>query len=65
MAAPYPKMAQWKSPQEFRERLTELALDLPVDDKILSAAEDSPLAQPLRIGGIEGGNRWCIHPMEG
>lgn len=65
MAAPYPKMAQWKSPQEFRERLAELALDLPVDDKILSAAEDSPLAQPLRIGGIEVGNRWCIHPMEG
>ena len=65
MAAPYPKMAQWKSAQEFRQRLSELALDLPVDDKVLSADEGSPLAQPLRIGGTKVGNRWCIHPMEG
>ena len=65
MAALYPKMAQWKSSQEFRERLSELELDLPVDDEILSSLEGSPLAQPLRVGRFEVGNRWCIHPMEG
>jgi 2,4-dienoyl-CoA reductase-like NADH-dependent reductase (Old Yellow Enzyme family) len=36
-----------------------------VDDRPLSAAERSPLAQPRTIGGIAVGNRWCIHPMEG
>ena len=25
----------------------------------------SPLAQPISIGDVHVGNRWCIHPMEG
>jgi 2,4-dienoyl-CoA reductase-like NADH-dependent reductase (Old Yellow Enzyme family) len=45
--------------------LTELGLELPLDDNILTAAEGSPLAAPLRIGPLTVGNRWCIHPMEG
>jgi NADPH2 dehydrogenase len=61
----YPKIAQLKDVAALRARLAELNLDLPVDDKILTAAEDSPLAQPLTIGGFTVGNRWCIHPMEG
>ena len=61
----YPKIAQLKDVAALRERLAELGLDLPVDDHILSAAEGSPLAAPLTIGGFEVGNRWCIHPMEG
>ena len=33
--------------------------------EVLSAAEGSPLAEPMDIGGFTVGNRWCIHPMEG
>jgi 2,4-dienoyl-CoA reductase-like NADH-dependent reductase (Old Yellow Enzyme family) len=61
----YPKVAQFKSPAALRARLAELELELPVDDEILTAAQDSPLAQPLTVGTITVGNRWCIHPMEG
>lgn len=61
----YPKVAQFKSVAAFRERLDELSLNLPLDDRILTADEASPLAAPLTIGGVEVGNRWCIHPMEG
>lgn len=65
MSEKYPKIAQLKSVGAFRTRLQELGLELPVDDQLLSAAEDSPLAQPLAIGSFMVGNRWCIHPMEG
>lgn len=65
MSTGYPKVAQLKSVSQLRARLAELGLDLPVDDKVLSAAEGSPLAQPLQLGSFTAGNRWCIHPMEG
>ncbi len=61
----YPKVAQLKSVGALRERLVELGLELPVDDAILTAAQGSPLAQPIGIGPLYCGNRWCIHPMEG
>src|SRR5438552_2173890 len=61
----YPKIAQLKTVTAFRARLAELGLGLPVDDTILTAAQGSPLAQPLSIGPLKVGNRWCIHPMEG
>jgi 2,4-dienoyl-CoA reductase-like NADH-dependent reductase (Old Yellow Enzyme family) len=61
----YPKIAQLKTVDLFRERLAELSLDLPLDDEILTAAQGSPLAAPIHVGGFEVGNRWCIHPMEG
>src|SRR5947208_1151185 len=61
----YPKIAQLKDVAALRARLAELNLDFPVDDKILTAAEGSPLAQPLVIDDFTVGNRWCIHPMEG
>jgi NADPH2 dehydrogenase len=61
----YPKVGQLKNSAAFRARLAELGLELPVDERILTAAEKSPLAQPLEIGGARVGNRWCIHPMEG
>jgi 2,4-dienoyl-CoA reductase-like NADH-dependent reductase (Old Yellow Enzyme family) len=61
----YPKIAQLKDVAALRERLSELGLDLPIDERVLTAAEGSPLAQPLKIGGFKVGNRWCIHPMEG
>ena len=65
MAESYPKIAQLKSVEAFRTRLEELALDLPVDDQILTAEQGSPLAAPISIGGFRVGNRWCVHPMEG
>lgn len=65
MPPSYPKIGQFKTPADFRARLAELDLDLPVDDKVLSAAEGSPLAEPMKIGRHTVGNRWCIHPMEG
>ncbi len=64
-ASNYPKIAQLKNVAALRARLSELGLTLPVDEQILSAADGSPLAQPMTVGGFEVGNRWCIHPMEG
>ncbi len=61
----YPKIAQFKTVAAFRLRLSELGVSLPIDERILSAAEGSPMAQPITVGGFEVGNRWCIHPMEG
>ncbi len=61
----YVKIAQLKTVERFRERLGELGVALPCDDKLLSAAEGSPLADPIQLGSKVVGNRWCIHPMEG
>ncbi len=63
--ASYPKVAQLKDVAAFRARLAELGLSLPIDDRVLSAEEGSPLAKPMQVGGITVANRWCIHPMEG
>lgn len=59
------KVAQLKTVDALRRRLSELGVDLPVDDRIETAEEGSPLAAPLKLGPLEAGNRWCIHPMEG
>jgi 2,4-dienoyl-CoA reductase-like NADH-dependent reductase (Old Yellow Enzyme family) len=61
----YPKIGSLKDLPAFRARLQTLAIDLPCDDRILSAADGSPLARPIDVGGFGVGNRWCIHPMEG
>jgi 2,4-dienoyl-CoA reductase-like NADH-dependent reductase (Old Yellow Enzyme family) len=61
----FSKVAQYKDVPSFRARLRELGLDLPCDDRVLSAMEGSPLGQPLDIGDFKIGNRWCAHPMEG
>ena len=63
--AEYPKIAQLKSVAALRARLADLGLELPADDTVLTAAEGSPLAQPIDLGPLRCGNRWCIHPMEG
>ncbi len=50
--------------ETFRERLQELQISIPCDrDLIVGGA--SPLAQSLHMDGIELGNRFSIHPMEG
>ena len=61
----YQRIGAIKTTDEFRDVLRGLNLDLPCDDEPLAATENSPLAQPLEIGGITVGNRWCVHPMEG
>jgi len=64
-SAEFVKIASLKSPQELRDRIAALGYELPVDDRPLSAAEGSSLAQPFEVAGLRIGNRWCIHPMEG
>jgi NADPH2 dehydrogenase len=61
----YPRIARFRSPADLRAHLATLGGPIPFDDAILSAAEGSPLAAPIAIGGRQAGNRWCIHPMEG
>lgn len=61
----YPKVSQFKTIAQLRRRWDQLALKLLADDEILTAAEGSPLAESIMIGGYRVGNRWCIHPMEG
>jgi NADPH2 dehydrogenase len=58
-------ISSMKDPQALRDRIAELGLELPVDDKILTAEEGSPMAQPMKVGDRDVGNRWCAHPMEG
>ena len=59
------KIAQLKDVGSFRERLDELGLSIPCDEAIVTAGDSSPMAEPIKIGEFEVGNRWCIHPMEG
>ena len=64
MSTAYPKIAQLKSVEAFRDRLAELELDLPIDDRVLTAEDASPMASPLQIGGFEAvfpdpGPRFC------
>ena len=61
----YPKIAQLKTVAALRTRLGELGISLPIDGRVLSAAEGSPLAQAIKFANLDVGNRWCIHPMEG
>ena len=63
--AKFTKVAQLKTVEDFRDNLQQLAIELPVDDEIQTAAQESPMASPLSIGDFRIGNRWCIHPMEG
>src|SRR5437762_8107960 len=61
----YLKVGHFKDAASFRQHLTKLGLKLPCDDRMLSAAEGSPLAEKAAVGAFVVGNRWCIHPMEG
>lgn len=64
------KVGHFKDVASFAQHLRAIGADLPTDQQVLSAAQGSPLAAPLDVGGGFGGdfvvaNRWCIHPMEG
>lgn len=61
----YKRIGHLKDYASFMEYLKQLGLELPVDEKIQSAADGSPMAQTMQVGNFTVGNRWCIHPMEG
>ncbi len=61
----YRRIASLKTVDEFRDYLSQLDLDLPVDNEPLSRQQQSPLAQSLQVGDFLVGNRWAVHPMEG
>jgi NADPH2 dehydrogenase len=61
----FPRIARFRSSADLRSHLTTLDAPIPLDDTVLSAAEGSPLAASITIGGRRAGNRWAIHPMEG
>ena len=65
MSSGYPKIAQLKTVAALRAHLDELGWELPIDDQLLAAGQQSPLDEPLDVGGFRVTNRWCIHPMEG
>lgn len=64
MNGSYPRVSTFKTPNDFRARLSQLGLELPCDDRVLTRS-DSPLANPIEWNGHRVGNRWAIHPMEG
>lgn len=61
----YQRLGSLKTVEQFRALLSELNLDLNVDDEPLSTDEGSPLAAPMTIGKFTVGNRWAVNPMEG
>jgi NADPH2 dehydrogenase len=65
MAIPYMRVARLKTVEDFRKYVSELGIQLSLDDA-LEAAPGSPLAQryTLKTGRVIG-NRFCILPMEG
>lgn len=58
------RLASLKDAAHFQRHLQSLGLSLPCDTELIAGAE-SPLAQPLRGGGLYIGNRIAVHPMEG
>jgi 2,4-dienoyl-CoA reductase-like NADH-dependent reductase (Old Yellow Enzyme family) len=64
-AKEFAKIGRFKDVASFKAHVASLGISLPCDERILSAAEGSPMRAPLDIGGFVVGNRWCIHPMEG
>ncbi len=62
--ARFPRVASLKTAQAFRTHLETAGISLEFDDRLLPP-ESSPLAQPLTVGDVRVGNRFCILPMEG
>lgn len=64
MIMTYPRVSSLKTVDDFRERLAELSLNLPVDETLKQGTE-SPFAKPLHCSAGVIRNRFCILPMEG
>lgn len=69
MPQTFTRVGHLKTREQFQEHLQSLGVDLPMDEKILSREDESPLGRPMTLGegslAMTVGNRWCIHPMEG
>jgi len=61
---PYPRIASLKTAAAFRAHLQQSAIPLEFDDELMPPGQ-SPLAQPIEVGDVRVGNRFCILPMEG
>ena len=61
---PYPRIATLKTAAAFRAHLERSGIPLAFDDELTRPAE-TPLAQPIEVGDVRVGNRFCILPMEG
>src|SRR5262245_57147834 len=61
----YPRIASLGTAEKLRQRLTELGLDLQLDDEVIGAP-GSPLARGLALGaGRSVANPFVLQPMEG
>lgn len=61
----YRRIAQLRTPDQFRAYTAVLGIDLPFDEA-LEAGPESPLARPYTLpDGFTVGNRFCVNPMEG
>ena len=61
----YPRIATFRTINDFRAHVAKLEIDLPLDDELI-AGKDAPLAQPYRLpNGLAVANRFCVLPMEG
>ena len=60
----FPRVASLKTAAAFRAHLDRAAIRLAFDDA-LDPPQRSPLAEPIEVGGVRVGNRFCILPMEG
>src|SRR3954453_19487058 len=58
------RIAAMKAPEDFRQALARLGLDLPFEEAI-EHGPDAPLARPYAWRGGVIGNRFSILPMEG
>ena len=60
----YKRVAQLRSPEDFRAYLEKIGADLDFDEEVESGP-DAPLAQPLDYRGKTLSNRFAVLPMEG
>jgi len=58
------RLTSLKTPEQFREHIEQLGIDLPFDDDLITG-DASPLEQSVTVDGHTIGNRWAINPMEG
>jgi NADPH2 dehydrogenase len=61
----YPRVAQLKTAEQFREHLGKEGIELGFDEELISG-ENSPFAKAHKLrSGNQIGNAFCILPMEG
>ncbi len=61
----FPRVAQLKTPEQFRLHLSDQRINLEFDEKLISGSE-SPFAKAHQLrSGNRIGNSFCILPMEG